>query len=178
MTPIPDSSERFLAPDDIIVSKTDLKGRILYANREFLSIADYEENEILHQPHNVIRHPDMPRTIFKCAWDRIKKGDEVFAYVKNLTKGGDYYWVLAHFTPTFDSDGSIIGYHSMRRAPDRPVLDEISVLYRELCDVESSKNNRKQGLEAGVDVLDARLSAHGMSLDEFMFSGIERRGAA
>lgn len=176
--PVSDSSERFLAPDDIIVSKTDLKGRILYANREFLSIADYEESEVLNKPHNIIRHPDMPRTVFKYAWDRIKSGDEIFTYVKNSTKTGGYYWVFAHFTPTFADDGSIIGYHSMRRAPDRPALADISALYKELCGIEASKDNRKHGLEAGVDFLEAKLRSHGMSLDEFMFSGIERRSAA
>ena len=178
MTPVTTSHERFLAPDNIIVSKTDLKGRITYANRDFLDIADYAEDEVLSQPHNIIRHPDMPRTIFKRAWENIAAGHEIFAYVKNLTKGGDFYWVLAHFTPTFAADGSISGYHSMRRAPDRPVIDEISVLYKDLCDAEAAAGSRKLGLEAGSALLDARLAAHGLTFDEFNFMQIAREHAA
>ncbi len=177
-TPTPTQNERYLSPDNIIVSKTDLQGRITYANREFLDIADYVEDEVLTQPHNIIRHPDMPRTIFKAAWDRLKAGNEIFAYVKNLTKGGDFYWVVAHFTPTFAADGSIVGYHSMRRAPNRPVLDEMSALYRDLCNAERSAGSRKLGLEAGSALLDARIAAHDMTLDEFIFMQIAQERAA
>ena len=83
--------ERFFADDELIVSKTDLKGRITYANNLFLEIADYSEKEVLGQPHSLIRHPDMPRSIFKLLWDTIQGGSEIFAYVINGTKFGDHY---------------------------------------------------------------------------------------
>lgn len=178
MAPAPTSHERFLAPENIIVSKTDLKGRITYANRDFLEIADYVEAEVLTQPHNIIRHPDMPRTIFKYAWEGITAGHEVFAYIKNLTKTGDFYWVLAHFTPTFGNDGKIVGYHSMRRAPDRPVLEEVSALYKDLCAAEVAAESRKAGLEAGRTLLEARLAAHGVTFDEFIFTQMMKGRAA
>lgn len=88
--------ERTFDPDQFIVSKTDLKGRITYANKVFLDIADYTEAEILGQPHSVIRHAHMPRCVFRLLWERIQTGREIFAYVVNAAKNGDHYWVLAH----------------------------------------------------------------------------------
>src|SRR5579871_2355063 len=110
-TVIPTNHEVTFGDDEIIVSKTDIKGHIQYANEVFLRISGYSENEVLGEPHNVIRHPDMPRCIFKLLWDTISSGHEIFAYVKNLCKDGSYYWVLAHVTPTFNNYGEIIGYH-------------------------------------------------------------------
>ena len=96
--------ERFFDKDEIIVSKTDLKGRMTYCNDVFLRIAGYTEQELLGQPHSIIRHPDMPRCVFKLLWDTIGAGKEIFAYVINRAKNGDHYWVLAHVTPSRDPD--------------------------------------------------------------------------
>ena len=114
----PTAVERTFKEDDIIVSKTDLKGIITYANRTFLEIALYSEEEVLGQPHSIIRHPDMPRCVFKLLWDTIQAGEEIFAYVKNMSKNGDYYWVFAHVTPTFNQRNEITGFHSNRRTPN------------------------------------------------------------
>jgi len=102
--------ERGFFENDLIVSKTNLQGKIVYANKMFLDIADYGEEEVLEQPHSLIRHPEMPRCIFKLLWDTIQDGREIFAYVVNRAKNGDHYWVLAHVTPSYGSDGSIVGY--------------------------------------------------------------------
>ena len=127
------NKERFFDNDDIIVSKTDLKGRIIYANQTSLAIADYKQKEVLGQPHSLIRHPDMPRSVFKLLWDTLQNGQEIFAYVKNRAKNGDHYWVIAHVTPSKNAQGKVIGYHSNRRVPDRAVLDETIIpLYQEL----------------------------------------------
>jgi len=83
--------EVFFDKDDLIVSKTNLKGHLTYMNDIFLEIAGYKESEVIGKPHNVIRHPDMPRCVFKLLWDKIQSGNEVFAYVVNTTKNGDYY---------------------------------------------------------------------------------------
>ena len=85
--------ERHLAPHDIVVSKTDIKGRITYANQVFLDIAGYVEKEVIGRPHNIVRHPEMPRAVFKLLWDTISQGNEIFAYVVNRAKNGDHYWV-------------------------------------------------------------------------------------
>ena len=103
----PTGRERTWGDEEIIVSKTDLKGIITYANRTFLKVAGYTEEEVLGKPHSIIRHPDMPRCVFKLLWDTIESGEEIFAYVKNLAKNGDHYWVFAHVTPTFDEQGRI-----------------------------------------------------------------------
>jgi PAS domain S-box-containing protein len=112
----PTGRERTWGDEELIVSKTDLKGIITYANRTFLSVAGYTEQEILGKPHSIIRHPDMPRCVFKLLWDTIESGNEIFAYVKNMAKNGDHYWVFAHVTPTLDAHGNIIGYHANRAA--------------------------------------------------------------
>ncbi|MFZ5789988.1 MAG: PAS domain-containing protein [Pseudomonadota bacterium] len=167
----PTGVERFFEPDEIIVSKTDLKGRLTYVNRTFMSISDFDEAELLGQPHSVIRHPDMPRCIFKLLWDTIQARKEIFAYVKNMTKHGDHYWVLAHVTPSLAAGGEILGYHSNRRVPDRRALDHaILPLYRELSTIENAETDRKKGLEASSARLEALLKEKGVSYDQFVFT--------
>lgn len=106
------------SPDDIIVSKTDLKGVITYANHTFCEVSGFKESDIIGQPHSIIRHENMPRCVFKLLWDYIASGREIFAYVVNRTIDNNYYWVLAHVTPSFDKAGHVVGYHSNRRSPD------------------------------------------------------------
>ena len=162
-------NERFFDKDDIIVSKTDLKGRLTYANDIFLSIADYREAEVLGQPHSLIRHPEMPRAIFKLLWDSISSGREIFAYVVNQTKFGDYYWVLAHVTPSRDSRGEINGYHSNRRVPDRQIIqDTIIPMYRKMQELEDSMPSRKDGMAASEKLLTDFLREKNQSYDEFI----------
>lgn len=161
--------EQGFGDDELIVSKTDLKGRITYANDVFWKVSGYTEKELLGEPHSLIRHPEMPRAIFKLLWDTVQNGREIFAYVNNRCKNGDYYWVLAHVTPSFASDGSIIGFHSNRRTPNRRVIDEIiTPLYRRLLDEEERHANRKEGLAASTGLLDAALAEQGMPYDEFI----------
>ena len=162
-------NERFLALDDIIVSKTDLTGRITYANRTFLKIAGLTEKDCMRQPHSLIRHPDMPRSIFKRIWTAIEAGDEIFAYIINRAMNGDHYWVHAHVTPSRDGGGNIIGYHSNRRVPDRRVLQaEIIPLYARLRAEEEKFQNRKDGLTASAGLVAAMLRERGKPYDEFV----------
>ncbi len=161
--------ERRFGDDEIIVSKTDLKGRLTYCNDVFLRLADYTESECLGQPHSMIRHPEMPRCIFKLLWDTIADGKEIFAYVKNRSKNGDHYWVLAHVTPSIDAAGRITGYHSNRRVPDRRILeDTIMPLYKDLLEEERRSPDRKTGLEASTGKLLGVLSDRGLPYDEFI----------
>ncbi|MBR9970933.1 PAS domain-containing protein [Magnetospirillum sulfuroxidans] len=163
-------TERTFPTDEIIVSKTDTTGRIIYANDVFIDISGYRPEEVLGQPHSMIRHPDMPRAVFKLLWDRISQGHEVFAYVVNRSKNGDHYWVLAHVTPSVDAEGKIIGYHSCRRAPKRSAVDTISALYARLRQVEST-DDRKAGLEKSSAMLLEAVTALGFSsYDRFVLS--------
>ena len=166
----PTGIERRFGDDEIIVSKTDTTGRITYANRVFQRVSGYAEAELLGQPHSIIRHPDMPRCVFKLLWDTIAAGSEVFAYVVNMAKGGDHYWVLAHVTPTFDAAGAIVGYHSSRRTAGRRAIEAVVPLYAALRAAEAAPASRKDGLAAGAAALDEALRARAVAYDEFVLS--------
>ena len=163
--------ERTFDRDEIIVSKTDLKGIITYGNGVFFRLAGYTEREVIGKPHNMIRHPDMPRAVFKLLWDTLKDGKEIFAYVVNRSKNGDHYWVFAHVTPSRDSSGNIVGYHSNRRVPNRQVLEgTILPLYKSLREEELRHSNPKEGLEASFGMLQNLLKEKGMAYDELIFA--------
>ena len=98
-----------------IISKTDLKGNITYANKAFTLLSGYSKDELIGKPHNIIRHPDMPKKIFKEMWDTIQKGKEFHGFIKNLRKDGKYYWTEAFVEPIFDDDGNITGYMAARK---------------------------------------------------------------
>ena len=166
----PTLEERTFEEDELIVSKTDLRGRLTYANSVFLRLALYQESEVLDQPHSMIRHPDMPRCVFKLAWERIEAGKEIFAYVKNMAKDGAFYWVFAHITPSFDAQGAIQGYHSNRRCPRPEALEAIEPIYRDLLAIEERHQDRKAGMKTAYDQLGSLLKARGQDYDSFIFS--------
>ena len=167
----PSDTEIFFQENDLIVSKTDLKGRITYANQTFCRIAGYSEAELLGQPHSIIRHPDMPRAVFKLLWDTLIEGREIFAYVKNMAKSGDYYWVFAHVTPSFDKDRNIIGFHSNRRVPEPKIVkNTIVLLYAAVLNAERQHQNGQKALAAGFDFVVDFLKSQGTSYDALVFS--------
>ncbi|GAB47226.1 PAS domain-containing protein [Mobilicoccus pelagius] len=178
MAPIPTGRERTFSPDDLIVSKTDPKGRITYANDVFLRISGYEAEEVVGQPHNLVRHPAMPAGLFKLLWDTISDGREVFAYINNLAKNGDHYWVLAHVT-TADDRGHLDGYHSSRRVPDPHAVRAAEAVYRDMLAVESRTSGGRAAAEAGLAHLNGVRERDGRSYDELVWSLIEtgRRSA-
>ncbi len=166
----PTGRERLFDPDDIIVTKTDLKGRITYGNGTFLQISGLTERQAIGAPHSIIRHPDMPRAVFKLMWDQIQAGREIFAYVVNLAVNGDHYWVFAHVTPTFDENGSIIGYHSNRRVPERSAVETVQALYAKLLEIERGEHSRADGLTKSSDALADLLRSRGCTYDSYVFS--------
>jgi PAS domain S-box-containing protein len=166
----PTNQERTFGEDEIIVSKTDPQGRITYANEVFQRIGMYTESELLGQPHSILRHPDMPRCAFKLLWDTVQAGNEIFAYVKNMAKNGDFYWVFAHVTPSFDAQHKILGYHSNRRLPRREAIGKIEPIYRQLLVEEERHADRKVGMMSAFDMLVGLLKEQGVAYDEFIFS--------
>lgn len=162
--------ERFFAEDEIIVSKTDVTGKILYANRVFMNVSEYTEDELLGAPHSLLRHPDMPRAVFKFLWERLLAGHEVFAYVNNMARSGDNYWVLAHMTPTLAGDGKIIGFHSNRRVPDRSKIALVEPVYAAVLAEERRHTDRVVGLRASYDLLISTLRSTGRSYDEWVWT--------
>jgi PAS domain S-box-containing protein len=166
----PTGVEHLLSAGELIVSKTDPKGVLTYVNHVFCRMAAAGEEELLGRPHNIIRHPDMPRAVFKLLWDTVEARREIFAYVKNLGLDGSHYWVFAHVTPTGRPGGPITGYHSSRRAPSRDAIGAVEPLYRELRQIERSHSSARDGLEASTKALEARLHDHGVTYDEFVWS--------
>lgn len=163
--------ERFLKPNEIIVSKTDIKGLITYVNSLFCEIADFSYSDVIGKPHNIVRHPLMPSCVFKLLWETLKEEKEIFAYVLNSNKRGNaYYWVLAHVTPSRDDKESIIGYHSNRRPPAPAAIQSIKTLYATLLAEENKQSSRRVATEAGYDLLMKILNEKGFSYEEFIFS--------
>lgn len=152
-----------MKPDEFIVSKTDLKGNITYGNQTFIEMSGYSESELLHAPHNILRHSDMPKLIFKLLWERIREREGIYAYVKNKTKNGDYYWVFAYVTPSFDPSGNRIGYYSIRRAPAPGAIAAVEPLYRDLLEAEHTG-----GMGASEKLLAKILHEKGMTYDQFV----------
>ncbi|CAM1350588.1 PAS domain-containing protein [Tenacibaculum insulae] len=147
-----------------IVSKTDTFGTILYANSTFSEACEYDAIELIGEPHNVIRHPDMPKVAFKALWDALKKGENYHAIVKNLTKTGKYYWVITDFTIDKDDAGKVTGYTGRRKAIPNSVVEKIEPLYKTLLDIEKLK-----GEKASESYFNAYLNEDiGKSYDEFV----------
>lgn len=165
----PTQRERIMREDDFIVSKTDPKGIITYCNPIFIEFSGYGEEELLGTQHNVIRHPDMPRAAFKLVWDTIQAGKEVFAYVKNMSKDGGFYWVFTHITPDLGPNGEIVGYTSVRRCPKRDALEKVAPVYRKMIEAEKAAGAR-DAVAAGTGVLVDLLKQTGMSYEELVFS--------
>ena len=112
----------------------------------------------------------MPRSVFRLLWERISGGEEIFAYVVNLSADGTHYWVLAHVTPTIGPDGRIVGYHSNRRTADKDALAVITDLYGRLRTVERAAPSTPEALEAGTALLEQVLSEAGQTYDELVWS--------
>jgi PAS domain S-box-containing protein len=165
----PTAVERAMREDDFIVSKTDLSGRITYGNRIFIEFSGYSEKELIGAQHNIIRHPDMPRGVFKFLWDTIQAKDECSAYVKNMSRDGSYYWVFANVTPNFGKDGSVTGYFSVRRKPRPEAVKLMSDVYKTMLEIER-KAGARDACTASLAYLTKLLSEKGMSYAEFIVS--------
>jgi PAS domain S-box-containing protein len=114
--------EFILDDNSFLVSATDEKGIIKFANNDFCKIANYKLDELIGQPHNIVRHPDMPKSAFEEMWKVLKSGNVWTGYVKNSVKNGGYYWFYATCYPFVDSDGQK-GYLSCRRKPNREEIE-------------------------------------------------------
>ncbi len=125
------NSEILLDSETIIVSETDKRGKIIYANEDFCKICGYSKDELIGKPHNIVRHPDMPKAAFADLWKTIKEGKVWSGIVKNLAKDGSYYWVNAKVYPTTSIDGEI-RYVSVRVKPTEEEIENAQKLYKTL----------------------------------------------
>lgn len=165
----PTSQERIMLDDEIIVSKTDVKGRITYGNTTFLKYAGFPEKDLIGTQHNIIRHPDMPRGVFKLFWDTLQKGEEIFAYVKNISMDGSYYWVLANVTPSMDEHGQVLGYYSVRRKPNPKAISIVNGLYRTMLSAEHSAGSR-DAIDASMKVLQDHLRQQNTTYEQMILN--------
>lgn len=137
--PAPTDVEHSFANDTFLVSKTNLRGIITYANVTFVRLSGFAESELIDQPHSLVRHPDMPKAAFQDLWDTVWDGKEWHGIVKNLRKDGGYYWVDATVTPSL-SNGKIVGYMSVRRKPTPQQIKDATALYQEMLNQELQFN--------------------------------------
>lgn len=165
----PTLQERVMREDDFLVSKTDLKGHITYGNRIFIEFSGYDERELLGAQHNIVRHPDMPRGVFKFLWDTLQNGHECFAYVKNMSKDGGFYWVFANVTPSFDAQGQMDGYFPVRRKPRPQAVELVTQLYVQMLEAERRAGS-KDACAASLALLTGLLAEKGMSYESFILS--------
>ena len=166
---VPTDKERVMRADDFIVSKTDLTGRITYGNRIFIEFSGYSEEELIGTQHNIIRHPDMPRAVFQLLWDTIEAGNEIFAYVKNMSKDGGYYWVFANATPSYDKHGNMVGYYSVRRKPNPKAVEVVAGLYKVMLEAEQ-KAGPKDAIAASTKILLDTLEEKGLTYEQLIFA--------
>lgn len=124
------AGEYILQESDFLVSQTDEKGKILFANEDFCKIAGYTINELIGKPHSIVRHPDMPKAAFKDLWDTVQSGKIWTGYVKNATKDGGFYWVYATVYPNIACENGKCGFLSCRRKPSREEIVEAEQLYK------------------------------------------------
>ncbi|QMT30468.1 PAS domain-containing protein [Alysiella filiformis] len=115
----------------LITSRTDLNGIITHANEAFITMSGWERDEIIGQPHHMLRHPDMPKAAFADLWATVQRGEKWNGYVKNLRKDGGFYWVYATVIPNI-RNGQTVGFTSVRRKPARAKIDEMQKIYQEM----------------------------------------------
>lgn len=163
----PTNHEKKMRENDFIVSKTDPKGRITYGNKIFIEFSGYSEQELLGAQHNIIRHPDMPRSVFKLLWDTLAQEKEIFAYVKNLAKDGSFYWVFANVTPSYDRNGKVDGYFSVRRKPNPKAVEIVSGLYQQMLEAEK-KAGPRDAITAATKILSDLLEQKGTTYEELV----------
>lgn len=149
--------------DELFFSVTDQKGRIKSGNSVFVRVSQYSDAELLGQPHNIIRHPDMPRAVFHLLWDYVGRGQTIAAFVKNRAKNGSYYWVMATVAPVGNR------YLSVRFKPSSPLLAVVEDVYRDVVAVERSLERQHAPHRAIVDASLSRLTErlHGLGFEDY-----------
>lgn len=147
-----------------IVSKTDTEGVIEYANDYFIEVSGYKETELVGEPHSIVRHPDMPKIIFKIMWDRLEEGKNIYAIVKNRAKDGRYYWIITDFEANLDKvTNKPISYVAYRQSASDKIVAEIEPLYQKLIEIEKTS-----GVESSEKYLNGYLEEKGKSYDDYM----------
>jgi len=165
----PTNNEYTLSESEQIITKTDLHGVLKYCNPKFIEFSGYKESELLGKPHNIIRHPDMPRVMFHLMWENLKANREFNGYIKNICRDGSYYWVFANVTPSMSPTNELLGYYSVRRKPNEEALEYIKNLYIELLEIEK-QHSKEEAIEASLYKLHSVLNGREVGYDEFILT--------
>jgi len=165
----PNNKELKMKETDLIVSKTDVKGHITYCNDAFMEFSGYYEEELLGKAHNIIRHPDMPRSVYRLLWQTIQQENEFFGFIKNMRKNGGFYWTFANVTPSFSADSQLIGFFSVRRYPNPDGIEALQALYHDMCEIEASITSSQEAMDASIKILDNTVQDKG-GYNEFICS--------
>lgn len=159
-----------MGDEEFIVSKADLRGYLTYVNRIFMEMALMSEDQLLNVNHNIIRHPDMPKGVFKLVWMTIKKEQEFFGFVKNLRSDGRYYWVFANITPEYNEHGKLSGYLSVRRKPPTAAIETIEPIYQQMLKIEKSASSDKIAEDKSIEFLQQQLESLKVEYQDFVIS--------
>jgi len=174
MRPVPTGKEIKLSTKEFIVSKTDPKGIIVYGNDYFTKVSGYKETELIGSPHNILRHPDMPKAVFFLLWEHIQNGHNISAVVKNMAKNGDHYWVVTDFEIRRNSiTKEVSQYVAFRQAVPKRVVEEIEPLYAKMLEIE-----KVHGMDASVEYLNSFLEEKRMNYNQYVEQLAKPRGLA
>ncbi|MEO8933319.1 MAG: PAS domain-containing protein [Xanthomarina sp.] len=156
----------------VVLSKTDKFGSIEYANDAFVQVSGYEDYELVSQPHSIIRHPDMPKVIFKVLWENLEKGKNFHAVVKNLARSGRYYWMITDFEIIYNNKDEITNYIAKRHSmPEKALKKHVEPLYKKLLHIEETS-----GVEASEKYLKGFLEEKKMTYEGWIRDSIESKG--
>ena len=169
--PIVLDEEIIFSKKKFIVSKTDIEGNILFVNQNFCDVTGYKYDELIGQPHSVLRHPNMPKAIFYMIWKSLLAGMEVSAIIKNVAKSGKYYWVIADFSMQRDNHGQLETFTSFKRFAPEHVSRDIEDLYNHMCYAE-----RKSGMEGSLLYLETFLEEKQLSYNEYLEELVKPKG--
>lgn len=168
MTSISENPGRTLSEHDLLVLKTDLQGTMTYANRNFIKFSGYSEDELIGQPHKILRHQDMPRAIFRLMWETLEADREFFAYLKYLRKDGGYFWTFANLAPSLDDNNKVNGSFSIQRKAHPTRLRFFANLYQEMLEAERLFDTDQAQMDASTEVLNKAMGGRGY--DEFIIT--------
>lgn len=170
------NTEKTFSPSQKLISSTDLRGKILHCNDAFVEVSGYSRDELIGQPHNLVRHPDMPSEAYESLWSNLKSGRSWMGLIKNRCKNGDFYWVSAYVTPITDN-GKVVGYESVRSCPDAKDVARAEKAYRRILAGKTITSWREKistsaALLAGVLVFAAALLTLGENFSATILFGV------
>ena len=161
------ANEFQLAEDELIVSRTDLQGTITYCNRVFMRITGYSAADVLGRPHSVVRHPGMPRGVFRLMWETIEQGNEYYGFIRNRTSSDDSYWCFIVVTPDCDPNGRRRGYFAVQRRARSEAIGPISRIYDQMLAVER-RSGRAEAPAASLRWLRQHLAEQNTGYEPFI----------